>query len=331
MKRNKGVLVTGGAGFIGSHMVDLLISKNYKVYVIDNFSGGHEKNLFHHKKNKNLIIEKADINKLQKIKSIFNDISTVYHFAGIGDIVPSIEKPLDYFTNNVQGTLNLLKYSNDGKVKKFIYAASSSCYGITKVTPTKETQETNPMYPYALSKLMGEQAVFHWGKVYKMHTNSIRIFNAYGPRVRTTGVYGAVFGVFFKQKLSNKPLTIVGNGNQKRDFIYVTDLTKAFYEVSKISQKNQVFNLGSGKPQSINYLAKIIGGKKIYIPKRPGEPDITHANITKIKKLTNWKPSIKFEVGVNKMLIDIKKWKDAPLWSPNQIKKETKSWFKYLS
>ena len=187
-------------------------------------------------------------------------------------------------------------------MQKFVYAASSSCYGITDKTPTKETDPLNPMYPYALTKLMGEQAVMHWGKVYKMRTNSIRIFNAYGPRVRTTGVYGAVFGVFFKQKLSNKPLTIVGNGKQKRDFIYVTDLVNAFYEVAKFSSKNNIFNVGSGKPKSINYLAKIIGGKKVYIPKRPGEPDITHANISKIKKYTNWKPSINFEDGVQKML-----------------------------
>jgi UDP-glucose 4-epimerase len=160
--------------------------------------------------------------------------------------------------------------------------------------------------------------------------NSIRIFNAYGPRVRTTGAYGAVFGVFFKQKLENKPFTVVGNGNQKRDFVFVTDVVNAFYKAATNKVSGQIFNLGSGKPKSVNELVKILGGKKIYIPKRPGEPNITHADTRKIKKILKWSPKISFKEGVNEMLKDINNWKSAPLWNSISIKRATKSWFYFM-
>ena len=144
---------------------------------------------------------------------------------------------------NVQGTINLLDLSRYANLQKFVYAASSSCYGFAK-TPTKETYNISPQYPYALSKYLGENCCMHWSKVYNLPSISLRIFNAYGPRVRTTGAYGAVFGVFFKQKLSNKPLTIVGNGRQKRDFIYVTDIAKAFYKAAVSKNKSDIYNFG---------------------------------------------------------------------------------------
>jgi UDP-glucose 4-epimerase len=215
-------------------------------------------------------------------------------------------------------------------VKKFVYAASSSCYGLAK-TPTREDFPIMPMYPYALSKYLGELLVFHWSKVYKLPVNSIRIFNAYGTRVKTTGVYGAVFGVFLKQKISKKPFTIVGNGEQKRDFLYVSDVAAAFYLAAKSRVVNQIFNLGAGNPQKINYLAKLLGGdKKVYLPKRPGEPECTYANINKIKKLLSWKPKVSFEQGVAKMLENIDYWEDAPLWDTKKINKATKDWFRFL-
>ena len=181
-----------------------------------------------------------------------------------------------------------------------------------------------------MNKHQGENLCFHWSKLYKMPVNSIRIFNAYGPRVRTTGAYGAVFGVFFKQKLSNKKLTVVGDGKQKRDFIYVTDLANAFYHVSKISKSSQIYNVGAGKPVSINKLVKLIGGDVEYIPKRPGEPEVTWADITKIVNELDWKPNVSFEEGVKKILENIEYWKDAPLWDENSIKIATKTWFSNL-
>jgi UDP-glucose 4-epimerase len=330
MKINhKVAVVTGGAGFIGSHMVDYLLKKNFKVNVLDNLSGGRVENIKQHLNNKKFKFQKLDICKLKPNHKFFKSCNYVFHFAGKGDIVPSIEKPADYLDTNIMGTVKVLEASKNAPIKKFIYAASSSCYGVAK-TPTNESHPINPLYPYALSKYLGEKICFHWHKLYKLPVNSIRIFNAYGPRVKTTGAYGAVFGVFFKQKLERKPFTVVGNGNQKRDFVFVTDVVDAFFRASQTQISGQIFNLGTGKPNSVNSLVRILGGKKIYLPKRPGEPNSTCANPKKIKKILNWKPKVKFEDGVKIMLKDIKKWKSAPLWTVNRIEKATKSWFSHM-
>ena len=224
------------------------------------------KNLAHHSKNNDLNLETTDICELDENDSVFKGAKYIFHYAGIGDIVPSIEKPIDYMNTNVQGTVRVLEASRYAGVEKFIYSASSSCYGLAD-TPTREDHTIAPQYPYALSKYQGEQAVFHWHQVYNLPVNSIRIFNAYGTRVRTTGVYGAVFGVFFKQKLAGKPFTVVGDGTQTRDFIYVTDVAKAFLAAATTSHKGQTYNLGAGNPQSINKLVDCIGGDKVYLPK----------------------------------------------------------------
>ena len=323
------VVVTGGAGFIGSHMVDLLLSSGYQVRVLDNFTGGHERNLEQHSKNSALHIEKADICKLDPRNKLFDNAKYVFHFAGIGDIVPSIEKPIDYMNTNVQGTVRVLEAARSAGVEKFVYAASSSCYGLAE-TPTNEDHPISPQYPYALSKYQGEQAAFHWHQVYGLPVNSLRIFNAYGTRVRTTGVYGAVFGVFFKQKLEKKPFTVVGDGTQSRDFLYVTDIAKAFLAAAKTSYNGQIYNLGAGRPQSINQLVNYIGGDIVYLPKRPGEPECTWADITKITSELNWKPRVGFKEGVAKMMVEIENWKDAPLWDPSSIEKATDIWFRFM-
>lgn len=325
----KTALITGGAGFIGSHIVDLLLKKKIKVFLVDDLSGGHLKNIKNHLKNKNLKFINKNINNLEFKHLSSKKVDYFFHLAGKGDIVPSIEHPELYFETNVNGTLKMLQLARKLKVKKFVYAASSSCYGLASV-PTKENHFLDPKYPYALSKLMGEQLCTHWSKVYNLPVISIRIFNAYGPRVRTTGAYGAVFGVFFKQKLSNKPFTLVGNGKQRRDFLYVDDIAEAFYLCAKSKIKNKIYNLGAGSPQSIIKLIKLIGGNYINIPKRPGEPECTWANISKIKKDIKWKPKIKFEDGVREMIKNIDHWSDAPLWNAKNINKATKNWFKYL-
>ncbi len=311
-------IVTGGAGLIGSHLVDLLIKKKHFVFVIDDFSGGHKKNIIHHLKNKNFNLIKKNI--LDKNLKLPAKADYLFHLAGKGDLVPSIENPEKYIKNNTFGTLRILELSKNLSLKKFIYAASSTCYGISKY-PTHENEEIKCEHPYALSKYLGEELVMHWAKVYKMNVNSIRIFNAYGPRVKTTGVYGAVFGVFFKQRLENEPLTIVGNGNQKRDFINVKDVAEALYKAAVSKVKNEIFNLGFGKPTSVNNLAKLISKKRVFIPKRPGEPNVTFANIKKIKKKLNWSPKVQFHDGVNEMLKDIEMWRDAPLWNKKKSKK----------
>ena len=322
-------VVTGGAGFIGSQMVDLLLDRGYAVRVVDNLRGGHRSNLEHRMANPDLACHWLDIRILAPDSPVFEGAKYVFHFAGIGDIVPSIERPVEYMDVNIQGTVRVLECARAAAVEKFVYAASSSCYGLA-ATPTDENHPIAPQYPYALSKYLGEQAVFHWRKVYNLPVNSICIFNAYGPRVRTTGVYGAVFGVFLRQKLSGRPFTVVGDGTQTRDFIYVTDVAASFLEAAETKIVGERFNVGAGKPQSINRLVTILGGEVVYVPKRPGEPDCTFANINKIKTQLGWSPKVDFEDGVKNMLKDIKRWQDAPLWDPASIARATETWFHYL-
>lgn len=328
--KNKIALVTGGAGFIGSHLVDLLIKKKFKVIVIDNLSTGRIQNIKQHIKNKNFIFIKKDICKLDENNKNFKNVDYIFHFAGIADLVPSIERPQDYMATNVQGTINILNISKNLNIKKFVYAASASCYGMTNKS-VSEVSKINTEHPYALSKYLGELAVFHWKKVYKLPVNTIRIFNAYGPRSRTTGAYGAVMGVFFKQKLKNKPLTVVGDGNQSRDFVHVSDVATAFLAAAETKIEGEAFNVGTGNPQKINKLVKLIGGKIVKIPNRPGEARRSCANIMKIKKSLKWSPTIKFEDGIKNLILFIDDWKDAPLWTPKTIKKATKVWFDKLS
>lgn len=329
MKKIKSI-VTGGAGFIGSHLVDKLVENGHYVTVIDNLSTGRINNIGHHSK-KNVKLVKADISKHKGLEKIFKNNSYVFHLAGLADIVPSIENPGKYFDANVLGTLNILKACKNLKLKKLIYAASASCYGIPKKYPTNENSKIDLQYPYALTKFLGEKMVMHWAKVYNMPNLSLRFFNVYGLRSRTTGAYGAVFGVFLAQKLSNKPLTIVGDGEQTRDFINVKDLVNAIYKASiKKNLRGKIFNLGSGKETSVNEIAKIIGGKKITVPKRPGEPDRSQADITKIKYELGWSPKITVKAGVKELLRNIDNWSGAPVWTPKLIKKATKTWFKLL-
>tara|TARA_B100000579_G_C22808678_1_gene843988 strand:- start:443 stop:1423 length:981 start_codon:yes stop_codon:yes gene_type:complete len=321
-------IVTGGFGFIGSHLVEFLLSKNFKVIVIDNLSTGKKENL----KNsiKKIKFVKADISNKKKIIKHFKGVDFVFHLAALADIVPSIQNPNEYFRSNVDGTLSILECCRKNKVKKIIYTASASCYGITKKFPTNENSKIELMYPYALTKWLGEQIVMHWSKIYKINANSLRLFNVYGPRSRSNSNYGAVFGVFLAQKLSNKPFTIVGNGKQTRDFTFVTDVVEAMYKACKSNISGQIFNVGSEKEISVNYIVKLLGGKKINIPKRPGEPDRSLADIKKIKKYLKWSPKVSIEQGIDRLLKNINFWKKAPIWTPKKIDIATKDWFKYL-
>ena len=322
-------LVTGGAGFIGSNLVDQLVLKKHKVIVLDNFSTGRLSNLSQHKK-KNVKIVKIDISSNKNLDKYFKGVKYVFHLAGLADIIPSIKNPDKYFKSNVVGTLNVVQAAKKANIKKLIYAASASCYGIPNKFPIKENAKINLKYPYAFTKWQAEELIMHWAKVYNFPAISFRFFNAYGPRSRTSGAYGAVFGVFLAQKLANKPLTIVGNGNQTRDFIHVNDLVNGIIKAALSKKVGKIYNIGGGQEIKVNKIANLIGGKKIHIPKRPGEPNRSLADITKIKKDLDWKPKIKIEDGVKNLLNQIHYWKDAPVWTPKSIKKETKIWFKLL-
>ena len=322
-------LVTGGAGFIGGNLVERLVELGHKVIVLDNLSTGRLSNL--NRVKDRIEFKNVDIFKKDKFfDQYFENVDWVFHLAGLADIVLSIENPTEYFNSNVIGTFNVLEVSKKIGVKKLIYAASASCYGIPEKYPTSENSKIDPQYPYAVTKNIGEQLVLRWGEIYNMSNVSLRFFNAYGPKSRTTGAYGAVFGVFLAQKLANKPLTIVGDGNQTRDFLHVFDLVEAIIQTASKAKNNQVFNVASGKETSINLIAEIIGGDKISIPKRPGEPDRSLADITKITSELGWKPKISINKGVKMMMKIIQDWKDAPVWTPGSIQDATKNWFKYL-
>jgi UDP-glucose 4-epimerase len=323
-------VVTGGAGFIGSHAVDLLLQRGFRVHVIDNLFGGRERNLEHHASEPDLAVEIRDIRSIKPDDKLFRGARYVFHFAGIGDIVPSIESPAEYMDVNVLGTVRALEAVREAGVAKFVYAASSSCYGVATV-PTREDHPIDAKYPYALSKWMGEQASFHWHRVYGLPVNSIRIFNAYGTRSRTSGAYGAVFGVFLKQKLAGKPFTVVGDGTQTRDFLYVTDVAAAFLAAAETSITGRYWNLGAGKPQSVNRLIELLGGETVYIPKRPGEPDCTWADISLISRDLDWAMKVSFEEGVARIVNEIDYWREAPLWDPASIEAATKSWHRYMA
>jgi len=326
------ILITGGAGFIGSHLVDFLITKKEikKIIVLDNIEDGSLKNLKDALKNSKVKFFKRDIRNFKSIKNCFRNVDQVVHLAALSDIVPSIENPIEYLNTNIMGTVNILESMRIHKIKKIVYSASSSCYGIPFSVPTKETDKISTRYPYAYSKYIGEQTIKHWAEVYKLNYISLRLFNVYGIRSRTHGAYGAALGVFLKQKLSKTPFTVVGNGKQKRDFIYVSDIVNAFYLSINTKNSNKIFNVGCGKPESVNSLLNYIGGKKMFIPKRPGEPEITHANISSIKRELKWQPTISLKKGIEKVLEKINYWQSAPLWTPKKIEKSTKNWFKYL-
>lgn len=324
-------IVTGGAGFLGSNLVDKLAEEGNDIVIIDNFSTGRYENLALHKNSKNVAIIKADIADFEKIKPYFKKVDIVFHLAALADIVPSIVTPIKYYKSNVTGTSCVVEACRLAHVKKLVYAASSSCYGIPDAYPTSETAEIRPQYPYALTKYLGEQIVLHWGKVYKLPVISLRLFNLYGLRSRTSGTYGAVMGIFLAQKLAGKPFTVVGCGSQKRDFVYVSDVVDAFVKAASSDVENEVFNVGSGNPQDINTLVSLLEGKTVHIPKRPGEPDCTWADISKIKEMLAWQPRISFKEGINEILKNINYWKDAPVWTPKKIEGATKDWFRYLS
>jgi UDP-glucose 4-epimerase len=324
-------LVTGGCGFIGSHMVDRLLNDGHEVTVIDNLSSGNIRNLEHHKGSQKLKVVIESIADYAKIEPHFAGIEKVFHLAALADIVPSIERPMEYHNSNVNGTINVLEACRKHGVKRIIYAASSSCYGLPDTFPTPETAEIRCQYPYAVTKYLGEEYCMYWAQVYKMNITSMRFFNVYGPRARTSGTYGAVFGVFLAQKLNNKPFTVVGDGKQSRDFTFVTDIVDACVTASNTdSISGERINVGSENTYSINRLVELLGGEITYIPKRPGEPDVTFADTRKIKELLNWRPKVSFEEGVKIMLENIDYWREAPLWEPDSIAEATKDWFKYL-
>ncbi|HJX13618.1 MAG TPA: SDR family oxidoreductase [Dehalococcoidales bacterium] len=330
MSSSRRALVTGGAGFIGSHLVDRLLADGHEVIVLDNLATGRRENLPPHPGNARLSFHRVDIAEPELIQPHFKGVDWVFHLAALADIVPSIQHPLQYHRANVNGTIVVLEAARASGVRRFVYTASASCYGIPDEYPTAETAPIRTMYPYALTKYLGECYALHWNQTYKVPCVSLRLFNVFGPRSRTTGAYGAVFGVFLAQKLAGKPFTVVGDGTQTRDFIFVTDVVDAFVRAAESGVEGEIFNVGLGNPHSVNYLVELLGGDVIHVPRRPGEPDRSFADIGKLSRVLGWRPRVTFEDGVRLMLENIGQWRDAPVWNRESIEEATRNWFDYL-
>jgi len=323
-------IVTGAAGFIGSHLVDALLNAGHEVLGIDDLSTGRTKNLSVATASPSFRFLEKNIRNTSKNDIPFESCDWFFHLAGRADLVPSIVNPEDYFQVNVEGTFRALQLARELGATRFLYAASSTCYGIPETFPTPETTPCKPEHPYALTKLMGEELVMHWHRVYQLPALSLRLFNVYGPRSRTTGAYGAVFGVFLRQKLAGVPFTVVGDGSQTRDFTFVSDVASAFLAAAESNLQGEILNIGSGHTYAVNRLVELLGGEKTYIPRRPGEPDCTFADTAKIRSRIGWSPSVPLEQGVARMLEVIDDWRDAPLWNEQSIAQATADWFKHL-
>lgn len=322
------VVVTGGAGFIGSHLVERLLAEGNEVHVLDDFSTGRASNL--EGMQGSLVVHEVDVSRFDAVRPLVQGASRIYHLAALADIVPSIEQPLDYTRANVDGTIAMLEAARHAGVARFVYTASSSCYGLAEQFPTSESAPCKPQYPYALTKYLGEQAVMHWAHVYGMSAMALRLFNVYGPRSRTNGTYGAMFGIFLAQKLAGQPFTVVGDGTQTRDFTYVTDVVDAFVRAGESNVSGVAMNVGTGKPTSVNRIVEILGGDAVHVPKRPGEPDCTHADNTAIANALGWRAQVSIEEGIAKLLAHIDDWRAAPVWTPASIATATRAWFQHL-
>jgi len=290
-------LVTGGAGFIGSHLTDKLIQQGHQVLIIDNLSTGKKENL-----NPQADFHNLDIRDFDKIKPFFQDIDYVFHLAAIPRVPVSIKDPITTSKVNIMGAINVFKAGIDNKVKRIVFASSSSVYGDQEKLPLKEDMKPNPLSPYGLQKLASEQFAKLFTKLYKIPIVCLRYFNVYGSRIDFDSDYSLVLGKFLKLKAQNRPLTIFDDGEQTRGFCYVNDVVEANIKAvqSDKLKGEEVINIGSEKSYSINYLSKLIGGNVEYLPPRSGDIRHTQADISLAKKLIDWEPKVDFKQGVEK-------------------------------
>jgi len=289
-------LVTGGAGFIGSHVVDKLLDLGHEVVVIDSLMLGKKEFV-----NKKAKFHKIDIRKLKKIKPLFKGVDGVFHLAADPRLPLSIEDPLSTHEINVTGTLNVLIAAKENNVKRVVFSSSAAIYGDQEL-PIREDVSCSPMSPYGLHKLMGEEYCRLFTSLYGLETVCLRYFNVYGSRKLNTGSYPMVIPVFLSQKKDGQDLTIVGDGEQTRDYVHVSDVVEANVKAMEIkSKKHEYINIGSGIQTSVNQIADLIGGNKINIPERKGEMRFIEADNTKAKNLLGWEPKIKLEDGIEEL------------------------------
>lgn len=303
------ILVTGGAGFIGGHIVDRLLKEGFEVTVIDNLSTGRRENIVHHQNRKDFNFIKSDIRNAALVKEVIKDVDAVFHEAALVSVTRSVENPLLTNEVNVSGTLNLLEACRDTNVKRFIHASSSSVYGETETLPKHEKLTPQPISPYAVSKLAAENYVKVYYEVYGLNTVCLRYFNVYGPR-QTYGPYSGVITIFINRLLKNEPPIIYGDGKQTRDFTFIQDVVEAnMLALSRNRAIGEVFNIATGNQTTINQLAAMLqqvvdktNFKPIYADLRPGDIKHSYANITKAKKLLQYNPKISLKKGLTQLV-----------------------------
>ena len=291
-------IVTGGAGFIGSNLVDKLIDEGHEVIIFDNLSTGQQKNI--NPKAKFFLIDIAHQPYFENktMKDIMSGVDVVFHLAALARVQPSIENPIEYHNTNINGTLNMLDACRKYGVKRFVFSSSSSVYGDVEQLPTPEEHELNPMSPYALHKLQGEQYCKLFSELYDLETVCLRYFNVYGERQNTEGAYCLVMGIFAGQLLKGEPMTINGDGENRRDFTYVGDVVDANIRCMDypLELNGDVFNIGNGDNRSVNQIANLLSEDGDRINREPViEPKETLANNSKAKKMLGWKPTNKIE------------------------------------
>ncbi len=326
------VLVTGAAGFIGFHLVQELLARGHDVIGIDDGSTASLRPVDDLLGDNFIPVDISNERSLSGAvdgKLATRRVDCIYHLAAKASIVPSVRHPDTYHAVNVTGTLNMLMLARAYGISRFVYAASGSCYGIPSELPTTELCPVKPLYPYALTKLIGEEYVFHLSRLYGIQAVSLRLFNVFGPRMCLTGGYGGLFSIILPQKFNDAPVVIIGDGGQRRDFVFVTDVAKAFCLAGEHATMQGVFNVGRGQSVSINDILKLLQVSKDdiqYLPDRPGEPRVTIADTGKIQSF-GWYPSVSFERGLDAMLEDQARWKSAPVWTRQAIVEAQRQWY----
>lgn len=294
---NKRAVVTGGAGFIGSHLVDALLERGYRVEVIDSLRSGKRERV-----DSRAHIYEIDVCDYAAVAPLVRDVDVVFHLAALPSVPYSIENPEETHAVNVGGTLSMLRAAHAGGVRRFVYAASSSAYGNQERHPLSEELPASPQSPYGLQKHIGELHCRLWSEIFGLPTVSLRFFNVYGPRLDPEGPYALVIGRFLKQRVTGEALTITGDGEQTRDFIHVRDIARALVLAGEAQTvgKGEVINIGAGKDISIKDLAALIGGPTVNIPSRT-EPSRSCADTRKARALLGWEPSVSLEEGIGEL------------------------------
>jgi nucleoside-diphosphate-sugar epimerase len=298
MSSTRTVLVTGGAGFIGSNLVDELLARGLRVRVIDIFATGSRKNF-----NPRAELVEADIRDGEAIRPAFEGIDCVFHVAALPRIPLSIARPVETHMTNVVGTLNVLIAARDAKVRRLIYSGSSSVYGDQATMPLVETMTANPLNPYALQKYVGEQYTRMFHRLFAMETLTLRYFNVYGPRMAAEGAYVTVISAFMAARKRGEPLEIHGDGEQTRDFTHVSDIVAAnIAAMDAPIADGRAINVGAGRNVSINRIADLIGGSRVRLGGRQGDMRNTLADTIEASRILGWHPRVTIEEGISGLL-----------------------------